>query len=90
MAKNSSTTLVDTLLLDRGMVAFVDERVRSGRYESAGEVVWAGLRLLEDQEARVSALQDALVDGENSGKPQPFDFEEFKTLKRAGFTRNDS
>lgn len=31
---------------------------------------------------QVSALRDALVAGETSGPPQPFDFEEFKARKR--------
>lgn len=31
---------------------------------------------------QVNALQDALVAGETSGPPQPFDFEEFKARKR--------
>lgn len=30
--------------------AFVEERVRSGHYDNAGEVIRAGLRLLETQE----------------------------------------
>lgn len=35
-----------------------------------------------DQDA-VKALHDALVEGEQSGEPQPFDFDRFKTRKRA-------
>jgi antitoxin ParD1/3/4 len=39
--------------------------------------VRAGLRLLEEHEARVRALQDALIAGEQSGEPRPFDSEAF-------------
>lgn len=39
--------------------------------------------LLEEHEAKVKALQDALVAGEQSGETQPFDFDEFKAHKRA-------
>ncbi|WP_256469751.1 type II toxin-antitoxin system ParD family antitoxin [Pleomorphomonas sp. NRK KF1] len=49
---------------------------------SASDVVRAGLRLLEEHEAKVKALQDALIAGEDSGEPQPFDFEAFKARNR--------
>jgi antitoxin ParD1/3/4 len=42
----------------------------------------AGLRLLEECEARLSALQAAVVEGERSGKPEPFDFDDFLEDKR--------
>jgi Arc/MetJ-type ribon-helix-helix transcriptional regulator len=35
--------------------------------------------------AKVQALQDALIEGEQSGEPQPFDFDAFKARKRAEF-----
>ena len=41
------------------------------------------LRLLEDHETKVKALQDALIEGEQSGEQQPFDFDGFKVRKRA-------
>jgi antitoxin ParD1/3/4 len=38
----------------------VDSAVRSGRYESASDVVQEGLRLVEEREAKLSALRDAV------------------------------
>ena len=79
MARNTSISLGDHF------AGFIDSQVRSGRYGSASDVVRAGLRLLEEREAQVKALQAALIEGEKSGAPQPFDFEAFKTRKRAAF-----
>ena len=74
MARNTSVSLSDHF------AGFIDEQVETGRYGSASDVVRAGLRLLEEHEAKVKALQDALIAGEESGEPQPFDGEQF--LKR--------
>lgn len=79
MAKNTSISLGDHF------ASFIDTQVRSGRFGSASDVMRAALRLLEEHEARVKALQDALIAGERSGEPQPFDFDEFKARKRAEF-----
>lgn len=66
---------------------FISEQVRAGRYGSAGDVVEAGLRMLEEHEAKVKALQDALTEGERSGEFRPFDFEGFKARKRTEHQR---
>ncbi len=39
---------------------FVEETLRAGRYGSASEVVREGLRLVEEREAKLRALQDTL------------------------------
>lgn len=74
MARQTSVSLNDHL------ADFVDEIVDKGIYASPSEAVRAGLQLLEEHEAKVKALQDALIAGEQSGEPQPFDGEAF--LKR--------
>jgi antitoxin ParD1/3/4 len=79
MSRNTSVTLGDHF------TSFINEQVETGRYGSASEVMRAGLRLLEEHEAKVKALQDALIEGEQSGEPRPFDFEAFKARKRAEF-----
>lgn len=81
MARNTSVALGDHF------VDFVDGQVQSGRYSSASDVLRAGLRLLEEHEAKARALRDALAEGETSGTPQSLDFEALKSAKRAGFTR---
>ncbi|MCJ9754251.1 type II toxin-antitoxin system ParD family antitoxin [Neorhizobium sp. BETTINA12A] len=77
MARNTSISLGDHF------ASFIDTQVESGRYGSASDVVRAGLRLLEEHEARVKALQDALIAGEESGSPQPFDNQAFLKRMRA-------
>lgn len=61
MAKNTSVTLGDHF--DQ----FINQQLHSGRYGSASEVVRAGLRALEDQEAKLLNLRKMLVQGEQSG-----------------------
>ena len=61
MSKNTSVILGDHF------EAFVGSQVGSGKYGSTSEVVRAGLRLLEERETAVSALQAALIEGEESG-----------------------
>jgi len=72
-----------TIPLDDHFADFIDAQVRGGRYGSPSDVVCAGLRLLEDHEARVKALQDALIAGETSGKSQAFDSEVFLARMRS-------
>ena len=73
MGKNTSISLSDHF------VSFIEAEGEKGRYGSASEVVRAGLRLLEDQEARIAALRTALDEGEASGEAEEFDIDAFLT-----------
>ncbi|GHT98538.1 antitoxin [Betaproteobacteria bacterium] len=79
-----NTSRNTSVSLGQHFISFIDSTVQGGRYGSASDVVRAGLRLLEEHESRVKALQDALNVGLESGEPRPFDFEAFKARKRAG------
>lgn len=52
---------------------FVNTQVSSGRYKNVSEVIRAGLRLLENEEAKVIALKNAIQEGIDSGIAQDFD-----------------
>jgi len=81
MARNTSVSLGDHF------AEFIDVQVQTGRYGSASDVVRAGLRLLEEHEAKVKALQDALIAGEKSGPPVSFDSKAFLKRMRARHAR---
>jgi antitoxin ParD1/3/4 len=81
MTKNTSVSLGDHFS------GFIQGLIARGRYGSASDVVRAGLRLLEEQETRLAALQAALIEGERSGAPEPFDFDAFLKDKRKSAPR---
>ena len=61
MGKNTSVSLGDHF------ETFVEQSIAEGRYNNASEVIRAGLRLLEEEESRFSALKNAIEEGLNSG-----------------------
>ena len=61
MPKNTSVTL------GSHFEKFVGQQVAAGHYCSVSEAIRAGLRLLEEKEAKLSLLRKALEEGEDSG-----------------------
>ena len=61
MSKNTSITL------GKHFESFIGEQLKNGRFASTSEVIRAALRLLEEEETKLSTLRKLLEDGENSG-----------------------
>ena len=75
-----------SIALSDHWVAFTADLVASGRYGSTSEVVREGLRLIEERQRRIAALDDAIEAGLNSGAAVPFDPEEFLMSMRSRST----
>jgi len=76
MGRNTSVSLGDYF------ENFVDNKISSGRYKNASEVIRAGLRLLEEDENRIQILKSAIKDGLDSGISKDFNaIENLKKLK---------
>lgn len=58
--------------------AFIKTIVSSGKFRDEGEVVKAGLELLDKELKHLAALEKSILDGEKSGFATPFDNDAFK------------
>jgi antitoxin ParD1/3/4 len=70
--RNTSVTLSDHF------EKFIEQQIATGRYGSASEVIRTGLRLLEENEAKLEALRAALIEGEESGIAHDFSWDKFR------------
>lgn len=78
MGKNTSVSLGDHF------EDFVEDKISNGRYKNASEVIRAGLRLLEEEENKVTLLKRAIQAGIDSGVATNFDPEKhLKSLKNS-------
>jgi antitoxin ParD1/3/4 len=80
MGRNTSISLGDHF------ESFVDKKVTTGRFKNASEVIRAGLRLLEEEEAKILILQKAIKEGIKSGIAK--DFNAAKHLSKLKAARN--
>lgn len=83
MAKNTS------ILLGEYFENFISEKVKSGKFASASEVVRTALRLFEQQEIKTKMLVDELKAGEKSGMISNFDREKALSNLHTKYLHNE-
>ncbi|MBX9459089.1 MAG: type II toxin-antitoxin system ParD family antitoxin [Rhizobium sp.] len=66
-----------SIQIDEDFGSFIDQKVTGGQYGSREEVVEAGLRLLREKDEELEAIRQALIEGEESGIAEDFDFDSF-------------
>ena len=72
MAKKTTS-----IALGAPYTTFAKRKVESGEFGSTSEVVREAMRRYIAEDAEVDALQQLIREGEESGPPEPFDFDEF-------------
>lgn len=82
MGRNTSISLGDHF------EDFVDDKVSSGRFKNASEVIRAGLRLLEEEEGKVVALKMAIQEGFDSGLAKKFNAKKHLEMLKAVKQKN--
>ncbi len=63
---------VTSVTLGEHFEGFIAQQIDAGRFESKSEVLRAAMRLLEEHEKKIMALNQALAEGEASGDAVPF------------------
>lgn len=82
MGRNTSVSLGDYF------EGFVENRITEGRYKNASEVIRAGLRLLEEEENRITALKSAIQEGLSSGLAKDFNSKKHLEMLKASKKHN--
>jgi antitoxin ParD1/3/4 len=79
MGKNTSISLGDHF------EAYARRKVESGEFATISEVIRDALRRAEEREKRIAHLQQLVREGEESGEPEPFDFDDFLKEMRENY-----
>lgn len=71
-------TVRKTISLTDQQDAWIKAQIDAGRYTNDSEYIRDLIRREQERSMEIEAIRSALIDGENSGKPQPFDPLAFK------------
>jgi antitoxin ParD1/3/4 len=56
---------------------WIREQIDGGRYTNESELIRDLIRREQERDAKLDRLRHALIEGERSGEPRPFDFAAF-------------
>jgi antitoxin ParD1/3/4 len=78
------STVRKTITLTDQQDQWVKAQIEAGRFTNDSEYIRDLIRREQERSAQIDALRAALIAGENSGEPAPFDAAAFKRRVRAG------
>jgi antitoxin ParD1/3/4 len=77
------STVRKTITLTDQQDSWIKGQIQTGHYTNDSEYIRDLIRREQERAADIEALRTALIEGENSGTPQPFDVQAFKARMAA-------
>ncbi|MDD3380072.1 MAG: type II toxin-antitoxin system ParD family antitoxin [Rugosibacter sp.] len=78
-------TVRKTITLTEQQNAWIAAQIAAGSYTNDSEAIRDLIRREQERGAEVESIRQALIEGEQSGEPEPFDFAAFKQRKTAQY-----
>jgi antitoxin ParD1/3/4 len=72
------TTVRKTITLTDKQDSWIKAQIDAGHYTNDSEYIRDLIRREQERSAEIEAISTALIDGENSGEPRPFNAKAFK------------
>jgi antitoxin ParD1/3/4 len=76
-------TVRKTITLTEQQNNWIAAQITAGSYTNDSEAIRDLIRREQERGAEVEAIRQALIEGEESGEPQPFDYDAFRARKIA-------
>jgi antitoxin ParD1/3/4 len=74
-------TVRKTITVTNSQDAWISAQVQAGRFTNDSELIRDLIRREQERFAEVEAVRQALIQGERSGEPKPFDMAAFSRRK---------
>jgi antitoxin ParD1/3/4 len=76
-------TVRKTITLTEQQTAWIAAQIDAGSYTNDSEAIRHLIRREQERSFEIESIRQALIEGEQSGEPEPFDFAAFKQRKAA-------
>jgi antitoxin ParD1/3/4 len=76
-------TVRKTITLTEQQDAWIAEQIAAGSYTNDSEAIRDLIRREQERSFEIETIRQALIEGEQSGEPEAFDFAAFKARKKA-------
>jgi antitoxin ParD1/3/4 len=78
-------TVRKTITLTEQQNVWIAGQIAAGYYTNDSEAIRDLIRREQERSAEIENIRKALIEGEHSGEPEPFDFAAFKKRKSAQY-----